>query len=187
MGKEIYDVLEVYGDVTFNATGAGDVIPYEDYGSAIAMGVQALVGVVWWFICLFVYTPENQSYKGLVYVPVGWFWTNLRNPTRGWMAASYLSVFIANILVSFMELFAWFLFMKGVPELHYVWTPFGYFGSIILYAFSPLFALTHMSQPTKQGGLNGVTYAEDYANDMFLMIPGMVYWAYSSITHIWYG
>ena len=50
-------VIETYGDVQFNLTGAADDIPAYDTGPAIAIGAQAVASTVVWLLCLFVYTP----------------------------------------------------------------------------------------------------------------------------------
>ena len=67
------------------------------------------------------------------------------------------------------------------------WTPMvGYWGSTFLYTLSPIFALVHMAAPRAEGGLATVSYAEDYANDIFLMSVGMLGWAFSTVTHLLY-
>ena len=39
VNPKIPEVLEFYGDVVFNASGAGDIIPETDTGPGIAIGI----------------------------------------------------------------------------------------------------------------------------------------------------
>ena len=62
------------------------------------------------------------------------------------MAASYMFNFWINMIVGVGELIAFLLFSNGQPWFSYIWTPYvGYYGSIFLYLFSPMFAMVHMA------------------------------------------
>lgn len=116
-----------------------------------------------------------------------WFWNNLTNGTTGWMAASYFCHFWISLIVGGVELVAFFLFWAGMPDLVYLWVPtVGFYGSILAYPISPMLALVHMTEPVAHGGLYKVSYSENYTNDIFLMMCGMLQWAFTSVAHLNY-
>lgn len=63
-------VIEHYGSVSFNATGAADIIPLYDNGPALAMAAQALVAVGIWFLFLFTYMKQDMTSTGLNMYPI---------------------------------------------------------------------------------------------------------------------
>ena len=103
-------MIEVYGNVSFNATAAAETNPLTDSTPAFVMGFQALMSVMVWFTFLFVYTPKNGISSGIQALPLTWMWSNLTSGTQGWMAASYLSNFLVNMIVGLGELIAFLLF-----------------------------------------------------------------------------
>lgn len=50
-------VIEVYGDVRFNATAAADIIPEKDVYVSYAIGIQAFICTLWWIVGMFLYIP----------------------------------------------------------------------------------------------------------------------------------
>ena len=104
------------------------------------------------------------------------------------MAAMYMAYFFAYLIVSVGELIAWILFKMGKPGFVLLWVPLiGLWGSIILYAAPPVFALLHIILKTTGGGLDGNTSAAYYTNDLILgLVLGGILWIVHSLLHILY-
>ena len=127
--------------------------PEEDTSPAMMLGLQALLGTVWWIVTFFVYIGTNATDQLSPKSPIVWFWKNLDNTTLGWVAASYFATFIAYLVVSFMELLAWLVYVFGHPQWMMIWTPiFGYWGSLIVYIIPWGFALLHLDDPNSGTG-----------------------------------
>jgi len=97
-------------------------------------------------------------------IPLEWFWHNIPNITVGWMAASYMSTFIAYLFVSFVEVCAWIAYAAGYNHMMRVWAPFAYW-SMIFYIPSWVFALLQIILPASQGGLNNDDSRDSYLNN----------------------
>jgi hypothetical protein len=182
-------VIETYGDVSFNASGAADIIPLYDVAPAIIMGVQAIVILLLSTLMMFWYIPQDASYRGLGDYPVKWFWAELasRFGTQRWMALSYFTNFWMSILIAGMELIGMGLFATGMPEMAYAWTPtIGFYGAVFGYAVSPIFALTYLTQTVLNGGLEKVSYSADYTNTMFMCVVGFLQLYVATISHFLY-
>jgi len=132
------------------------------------IGISATIGSIWWLFTWFVYIRKNLNEPELIMnnknvIPLEWFWHNLPNITVGWMAASYLSTFVAYLFISFIEVWAWIAYAAGYNHMMRVWAPFAYW-CVLLYIPAPLFAYMEMSLPKSQGGLNNDPMQADYLN-----------------------
>jgi len=171
-----------------NITGDPQLDPAKDYTGAVYLAYQALAGCSWWVLTWFLYVKTNTTDASLAPdTPLGWFWANLSSPTNGWMAASYMTTFFTYLIISFGELLAWMFYAVDYPMFAVFWfSTVGYWGGLILYPLPWIFALLHMVLPTASGGLNSVTTAAHYSNDLFLMITGIVLWVGVSLAHIFF-
>lgn len=79
-------------------------------------------------------------------IPLVWCWHNLPNITAGWMAASYVSTFLAYLFVSFFELCAWITYLFGFNLWLRVWVEFSFY-SFIWMVPAWLFAFVEMTAP----------------------------------------
>jgi len=124
--------------------------------------------------------------NGVDKVPFAWFWYFLTDGAYGWVAASYFSFFWGYLLVSFLELIAYILFMVDLTDMMRYLLGNWFFYCFIIYTFPWIFALLHIVLPIKQGGLASPTNprTQFLTNDWFLMIVGILMWAYQSIIHI---
>ena len=116
------------------------------------LGLQSLLALFWWLLTCFAYVQSDISFLGdptlAPTIPIDWWWTALQSPITGWMAASYLSTFIAYIVVAVPELLAWLVLSTGYPAFARTYfSSVGYWGSVILYAVGPTFAMMHMLLP----------------------------------------
>ena len=176
------EVEEVEGNETANATD-----PAEDTLPGLLIGIQAMIGTAVWLLTWFLYIKTNSTDPDLdPSLPFAWFWSNLNSSTAGWMAAMYMSYFFAYLIVSVVELVAWILFKMGNPGFALLWVPLvGFWGTIILYALPPIFALLHIILKTTAGGLDGTSTAAYYTNDLILgLIIGGILWVVHALIHI---
>ena len=102
------------------------------------------------------------------------------------MAASYFSIFVAGLFVSFIEFLGWCAYMGGYTAWIRVWIEFTFY-SFIWWIPAWLFALVEMAAPTTSGGLAMASPWPVYmANSVFLLIMGLIMWIYISVIHIIY-
>lgn len=94
--------------------------PARDFNPALVLGVQSIIGTMWWILTWFLYFKTKSTDNGLVDengkvvgMPLGWFWYNLMDTSHGWMAASYFSTFIAYLFISFFEFLSWISYAAG--------------------------------------------------------------------------
>merc|ERR1712224_1130273 len=105
------------------------------------MGIQAILGTIWWICGWFVYI-KNQSGDTDLYtinncgsatIPLLWWWERISqtNGTYIWLAVLLMLTFILYGVISFAELIAWALYMDGYYDFARIWfTTVGYWGSI---------------------------------------------------------
>lgn len=106
---------------------------------------------------------------------------------QGWMAAGYVSNFIAYFFVSFIELLAWIVFMvNGDGYWLNLMSDWFYF-CFLLYLPSWIFPMFHLYLPIIDGGLaNPYPQVAFQSNDVFLFVTGLAMWAYIGIIHLIY-
>lgn len=172
-----------------NATEEAPIDPATDTLPGLLLGIQAMLGTVWWVLGMFIYVATSGSAVTALQVsaansiPLVWMFGNLGSTTEGWMAGAYFAQFLLYLIVSVVELVAWIVYMTGSAEFASLWIGLiGYWGSLIAYALPPIFALLHLLLVT--GGLSGVMTATNATNDLFLMIVGFVLWVAHGLLHI---
>lgn len=120
-------------------------------------------------------------------IPLLWEFYMLFDGAQGWMAAGYVSNFIAYFFVSFLEMVAWVLWM--VTEDGYwllLMSDFFYY-CFIMYLPAWIFPMFHLYLPITDGGLaNPFPQVPFQSNDVFLFVTGLAMWAYIGIIHIIY-
>ena len=139
-------------DEAQNVTNSTDATIEDGKTAGLALGVQAILGTIWWTACLFVFIPNtyNLSYYGTdLDIPIAWFWYNLGNPTHGWTAtygwtaASYLSIFILYVVGRVVETmtFILYLYEDYVNDMAVWVTTGGYWISVIGYMVPLTFSI----------------------------------------------
>ena len=131
-----------------------------------------------WFVSI----PSVQSEY---FIPITWFWSNLNNSTRGFVAASYFTTFLFYLLVSVTEMVAWFVYLEGDGMFAALYMGLvGYWGSIVLYILPWLFALFHFTAPVTNGGIAGAMGNLSTGTDLFMLIGGFCFWIIHMALHI---
>jgi len=115
-------------------------------------------------------------------------WTMLSDPVYGWTAATYLSTFIAFLVVSLPELVAWVLYLLG-ESFWFAWwaNNIGFWFSVVGMGLPVIASMLQLGLPYTQGGLDGNTTVEFGANIMFLMSFGIPMWFQSAAMHLIYA
>ena len=103
------------------------------------------------------------------------------------MAAGYVSNFIAYLFVSCLEMIAWVVFMVNQDGYWLNLMADWFYYCFLLYALPWIFPLLHLLLPLTNGGLaNPWPQVPFQSNDIFLIITGLVMWAYIGIIHLIY-
>ena len=131
----------------------GTPITYEEgETAALLLGIQAIVGFVWWFACFFLFITQastvtgvsanNLSTYGVSSIPFYWMWTGLTNSAYIWTALTYLFIFLTFGMAAVPEMFMWIMYLVGhdVTALAWYVTTIGYWVSIVGYFFPFLWA-----------------------------------------------
>jgi hypothetical protein len=133
-----------------------------DFDPAVILGIQSFLAVFWWFVTWFAYVQSSITDIGDPSLgpntgnPIDWWWTGLSSGVTGWMAASYLATWVGYLVVALPEMIAWLVFSTGYPEFASLWFgTVGLYGSAVLYAVPPTFAMLHMLLPETAGGMAG--------------------------------
>lgn len=167
-----------------------EVDPVNDTMPGLLLGIQAIVGTVWWLLTMFLYIGSNASDKLQVAsadsIPLIWMWSAIGTTATMWQALSHLATLIFYLVVSVIELVAWIVWTVAADgEFATLWIgTIGYWGSLIAYVLPPVFALLHLIMATGSGGLGGVTTADGGTHDLFLMIAGFTLWIVHGLLHI---
>ena len=93
------------------------VHPSEDYFPSLILGLFSFLGTAYWLTTFFLYVKTSPSDASLPALPIAWLWSNLNHTSRGWMAASYFSTFIAYLVVSVVEGVSFVLYLCGEPMI----------------------------------------------------------------------
>ena len=157
-----------------------------DIDAGIHIGIQAIVGTLWWFLNFFIYIQnveplENASNQATL--PGIWMWSNLSNSSVGWTAASYFSNFWIYLIVSFGETVAWVLYLAGQPDWFAWWvTTVGWYGVFLMF-LPPLFAAFQLFLGTPEGGFAGNSSVDFGNNSVFLLSGGVAVWIQAAVIH----
>lgn len=170
----------------------GQLVPGEKDEAPVAIfAIQAWLGVTWWLTTWFAYVKNFNTMKsgtGTNTVPLFWFWEFLTDPNYGWTAASYFSAFFTHLIVSFMELIAWFFYMGARPWWLSWWVnSMGWYFSVVGMIFPWLFAVFQLSFPEEDGGLDMDESVEFGYNSTFLIMGNLFAWVNASLTHVLLG
>ena len=107
----------------------------DDTVSAMALGITALVGVVWWGVSLAVY-------PGAELVPISDLWATM---LTNWSTTAYLANWIVY-MISFVELISFILYLTGEPFFMIIWSATANFwGSSTIYVLPWMFALLDLT------------------------------------------
>jgi len=163
------------------------VDPVNDTMPGLLLGIQAIIGTVWWLLTMFLYIGNNTSdtltVSGTASIPFLWMFSNLGTAASMMQALSLLLTFVFYMVVSVVELVAWIVFMTGDGAFAKLWMGLiGYWGSLIAYVVPPVFAMLHalLASPN----LAGVATANGFTHDLFLMIAGFTLWIAHGLLHI---
>jgi len=174
-----------------NASNATEEIdPVNDTLPGLLLGIQAIVGTVWWFLVMFLYIGNTSSdtltVSGTATIPLLWMFSNLSSSTYGLQALAELLNLIFYAVVSVVELVAWIVWMAAADgSFAKLWFGIvGYWGSLIAYVVPPVIALLHALLATGSGGLGGTAATVGFTHDLFLLIAGAVVWIAAGLLHI---
>lgn len=161
--------------------------PVNNTMPGLLLGIQAMVGTVWWLLTMFLYIGNNASdtltVGGAASIPLIWMWSNLGTAATMMQALSLLMTLVLYLVVSVIELVAWIVFMGGDGAFAKLWFGIvGYWGSLIGYVAPPLFALFHgfLASPN----LAGTATSAGFTHDLFLLIGGATIWIAAGLFHI---
>lgn len=130
-----------------------------------------------------------KSKAGLDTIPLFWMFDHLTDPNHGWTAASYMTSFVGHILVSLMELIAWFYYqVAGRPWFLAWWVRNvgGVFSAYFL-ILPWLFAVFQYAFDEGEGGLGAEETAEYGKNAIFLFSGNLFIWLNSIAVHMAFG
>lgn len=151
-----------------------------------------MIGTIWWLVLWFAFVKSDTDdnflrVNGEDKIPLLWEFYMLFDGGQGWMAAGYVSNFIAYFFVSVLELIAWIIFMvNGDGYMLNLMADWFYY-CFILYLPAWIFPMFHLYLPIKDGGLaNPYPQVPYQSNDVFLFVTGLAMWAYIGIIHLIY-
>jgi hypothetical protein len=112
----------------------------------------------------------------------------LGDGAQGWMAAGYVSNFIGYFFVSVLEMIAWVIFQVNQDGYMLNLMSDWFYYCFLLYALPWIFPILHLTLPLANGGLANPTVplVPFQSNDIFLIIVGVIMWAYIGIIHLIY-
>jgi hypothetical protein len=171
---------------------ASYVDPVDNTAPGLILGLNAVVGSIWWIITMFFYVknessdPDLTTIDGIATVPIGWWWERIADTSIGnytYLALALFMNWVFYFVVSVMEMIAWALYLVADMELAKFWFgTIGYWGTLIAYALPPLFAIIHIADK-----LTGETGAFPGSWCLFLIIPGVIMWIAGGILHVFYA
>jgi hypothetical protein len=163
------------------------VDPVNDTMPGLLLGIQAIIGTVWWLLTMFLYigttSADTLTVSGTASIPFLWMFSNLGTAATMLQALSLLMTFVFYMVVSVVELVAWIVSMGGDYAFAKLWMGLiGYWGSLIAYVVPPVFAMLHalLASPN----LAGSATAAGFTHDLFLMIAGFTLWIAHGLLHI---
>lgn len=185
------DVLEEKAIVIGNAAEN----PETDYFPGWIMGVQAMVGTLWWFVSWFVYIKKVPTFNLKIdidgygadnTITLAWMFEHLMSTQYGWVAASLFTSFWLHMLTSLVELIAFLaLWIWGDYTLFGWWTSnIGWWGSVGLGPLPVIFALLQIVLDVKKGGFAFNVDQEFGAFSVWLVIVSAIVWLFGGLVHI---
>jgi hypothetical protein len=108
--------------------------PINDTGSALALGIAAVLGTAWWLVSFFVLPGVVPSS-----IPITGLWSSM---FKDWMTVAYFSNWVIYLLISFIEMIAWFVYLTGEPVFMLIWSStVNFWGCLIIYVLPWMFAV----------------------------------------------
>lgn len=167
------------------------VDPVDNTAPGLILGLNAVVGSMWWIITMFFYVKNEDSDADLITIdgtqtiPIGWWWERMGDVIGDYRYLS-LSLFLNWIfyfVVSVMEMIAWAFYLVGDMQLAALWFgTVGYWGTLIAYVIPPLFAIIHIADKLK-----GETGAWPGSYCLFLIIPEIIMWIAGGVLHVFFA
>jgi len=163
------------------------VDPKDNTLPGLILGIQAIIGTIWWLFNNFFYIknktsdPNLRSIMGFDTLPVGWFWERMSEDggTDGWVAASLFCGWMGYLIISVVELVAWIVYEFGsLGFAEYYFSTVGYWGSIVILPWAWIMACVHI-------GVYG-TEAFPSAWAVFLLVVNAALWLMIGLLHIFY-
>jgi len=163
------------------------VDPKDNTFPGTILGIQAIIGTIWFLFNNFFYLKNVssdanlRSLSGSDTLPVGWFWERMTeyNGTQGWVAASVFCGWLLYLVVSVVELVAWIFYEFGsLGFAEYYFSTIGYWGSILFYPFTWLCAAIHL------GIYGSGSFPGSWA--IFLVTVNAVLWLVHGLLHFFY-
>ena len=158
--------------------------PLYDTTPTLMLGAQAVAGVTYWALSLFLFLKTNETDADLSpsKMPVAWFWKNLGDKKLGHVAGMYASIFFLYLMISGTELMGYAMFQMGDPSLMMYMVPtIGFWGTIMFYPLPVMMALKDLHD------MNWNSTLPFYTNDLILgVIVGATLHVVHSLVHIFY-
>lgn len=162
-----------------------------DYWPGLILGINSVLGTVWWLLSWFVFVKNTNGDTGLKNIarvevlPLGFFWERFASTgdSYAYMALSMFSNFWVFAIVSLVEMIAWIVYLVDSPSFFgwYV-NVIGYWGSIVLMLLPPIFSISHIGLT-----LEGSITQQPGSYCVFLSVIGVIMWLLSSFLHVLYA
>jgi hypothetical protein len=178
-------------DSSYNLTKddcSAQLIPAkDDYAPGTLIAIQAVVGTLWWIASMFAYSANSSQLKNsraAETVPIIWLWEFLGNPSGGYTAAMYLTVFLMQAFVSVVELIAWFFYIHGKNWWLGWWVAYpGWYAAVYGLTLPWIFSILQLVLPVDDGGLGGISTNEFGNNSIAMTIMNMIMWFSGALVH----
>jgi len=168
----------------------GEVDARFDFVPGAILGLQSIIGTIWWFMIMLVYLKNSSNganltnLAGYEVAPIGWFWERATeiNGKYVLLAWSLMLSWVAYFIVSVIEMFAWLFYLWDNYAFPRFWfSTIGYWGSIGGYFLGPLFALIYFG-----ASLSGSPSSFPGTWTLFVFITGTVLWLVHGLLHIFF-
>ena len=154
----------------------------------LILGIASIFTTIWWVVLMFATVKNHSTDDDLrnraqqTVMPVAWFWERIGETTDIYV---YLSIgmmwgFIAQFLVSFVEMITWVIYIAGIKQPFMLWASIpGYYGSLVLYAMPWVFLALQWGITQK-----GKVSAAPGSYVIFLFVVYFSLWMINSILHL---
>jgi len=181
-------VIDSNYNVTTDACDISPIPAEKDFAPGTMFFVQSLIGTIWGLLSMVFYRRNVNVLKdtnGKETVPMIWVWSNLDNGNAGWTAATYLTTWVVNLIVSVMEFVQWILLTMGKNRWMTWYTPtIGYGATLLLMPFTWIFPLFQLAFKDSMGGLNGDESEEFGYNSIWLIVINFFIWVGAAGNHL---
>jgi hypothetical protein len=138
-----------------NANATDEILSNGEHQTVtLILGVQSIVGTVWWLFIMLVTIKNADSdpnltlFSGEEVVPIHWIWERIGEVggIYNYLAASLCFTFLLYFIVSVLEMVTWILYIADFAPsfMKFYFSTVGYWGSLIGYAIPWILAVVHL-------------------------------------------